>query len=104
MTTAGALKESVCQSIEENRDRIIGVGEAIMDDPELGFKEHRTAEKVQEVFSDLGSPNDLQGAPLDFCLTAGEDLDLDGWTQLCGDGDDSDPATSPLADELCDGS
>ena len=54
MTTAGALKESVCQSIEENRDRIICVGEAIMDDPELGFKEHRTAEKVQEVFSDLG--------------------------------------------------
>ena len=54
MTTAGALKESVCQSIEENRDRIIGVGEAIMDDPELGFKEHRTAEKVQEVFRDLG--------------------------------------------------
>jgi len=54
VTTAGALKESVCQSIEENRDRIIGVGEAIMDDPELGFKEHRTAEKVQEVFSDLG--------------------------------------------------
>ncbi len=54
MTTAGALKESVCQSIEENRERIIGVGEAIMDDPELGFKEHRTAEKVQEVFSDLG--------------------------------------------------
>ena len=54
MTTAGALKETVCHSIEENRDRIIGVGEAIMDDPELGFKEHRTAEKVQEVFSDLG--------------------------------------------------
>jgi len=54
VTTAGALKESVCQSIEENRERIIGVGEAIMDDPELGFKEHRTAEKVQEVFSDLG--------------------------------------------------
>ena len=54
MTTAGALKETVCHSIEENRDRIIGVGEAIMDDPELGFKEHRTAEKVQEVFTDLG--------------------------------------------------
>ena len=54
MTTAGALKETVCRSIDENRDRIIGVGEAIMDDPELGFKEHRTAEKVQEVFADLG--------------------------------------------------
>jgi len=53
VTTAGALKETVCQSIDENRDRIIGVGEAIMDDPELGFKEHRTAEKVQEVFDDL---------------------------------------------------
>ena len=54
MTNAGALKETVCRSIDEHRDRIIGVGEAIMDDPELGFKEHRTADKVQEVFTDLG--------------------------------------------------
>ena len=54
MTTALALKETVCRSIEEHRERIIGVGEAIMDDPELGFKEHRTAEKVQEVFEGLG--------------------------------------------------
>ncbi len=54
MTNAGALKETVCRSIDENRDRIIGVGEAIMDDPELGFKEHRTADKVQGVFTDLG--------------------------------------------------
>ncbi|MFP6700171.1 MAG: amidohydrolase [Planctomycetaceae bacterium] len=54
MTTALALKETVCRSIEEHRERIIGVGEAIMDDPELGFKEHRTAAKVQEVFEGLG--------------------------------------------------
>ncbi len=54
MTTSGALKESVCQAIDADSDRIVGVGEAIMDDPELGFKEHRTADKVQEVFRDLG--------------------------------------------------
>ena len=54
MTTAAALKASVCQKIDEQSDRIIAVGEEIMDDPELGFKEHRTADKVQEVFSELG--------------------------------------------------
>ena len=54
VTTAAALKASVCQKIDEQSERIIGVGERIMDDPELGFKEHRTADKVQEVFSELG--------------------------------------------------
>ena len=42
MTTAAALKASVCQKIDEQSERIIGVGERIMDDPELGFKEHRS--------------------------------------------------------------
>ena len=53
MSTAPALKEQVCLTIDECCDRIIDVGEAIMDDPELGFREHRTSEKVQEIFSGI---------------------------------------------------
>jgi metal-dependent amidase/aminoacylase/carboxypeptidase family protein len=48
------LKASVCAAIDRRRERIIGLGEAIMDDPELGFKEFRTAALVSETFSELG--------------------------------------------------
>ena len=42
-----ALKQQVCDVIESRRERVVGVGESIMDAPELGFKEYQTAEKVQ---------------------------------------------------------
>ena len=48
------LKEKVCEVIDQQRDRIIGLGEAIMDEPELGFKEVATARRVEEVFRELG--------------------------------------------------
>lgn len=54
MSDRNALKQQVCNAIESRREHVIGVGESIMDAPELGFKEFQTAEKVQEVFSDLG--------------------------------------------------
>lgn len=50
------LKERVCAAIDRRRERIVGLGEAIMDDPELGFKEVRTAERVKGVFAELGLP------------------------------------------------
>ncbi len=50
------LKSSVCAAIDRRRERIIGLGEAIMDDPELGFKEFHTAALVSEAFSELGLP------------------------------------------------
>jgi len=48
------LKNQVCEAIDGRRQRVIGVGESIMDAPELGFKEVRTAQKVQEVFEEAG--------------------------------------------------
>lgn len=51
-----ALKEAVCASVDRHSERIVGVGEAIMDAPELGFKETATADRVKEVFSEAKLP------------------------------------------------
>lgn len=53
-----ALKRQACQAIDARRERIIGVGEAIMDQAELGFKEVRTAERVREVLHEAKLPFD----------------------------------------------
>lgn len=50
------LKQQVCAAIDRQGERIVALGEAIMDDPELGFKEVRTARRVAEVFAELGLP------------------------------------------------
>lgn len=52
-TTREALKERVCAAIDGQRERVVGLGESIMDQPELGFKEQETAAKVEKLFSDL---------------------------------------------------
>ena len=41
-----ALKNEVCEAIDRHEKQIVDLGEAIMDDPELGFKEERTAGRV----------------------------------------------------------
>ena len=56
MANKEALKKQVCEAIDSRRDRVVGVGESIMDAPELGFKEVRTAKCVQEVFDEAGLP------------------------------------------------
>lgn len=50
------LKSAICRAIDHEREEIIGVGEAIMDRPELGFKEWKTADRVCAVFDELGLP------------------------------------------------
>lgn len=50
------LKERICESIDENRDWIISIGEQIMRNPELGFKEFKTANLVKEIMDELGIP------------------------------------------------
>jgi amidohydrolase len=48
------LKEKVCQVIEDNKDKIIGIGNEIFAHPELGYKEYKTAQIVKDVFNELG--------------------------------------------------
>ena len=56
MMTKEQLKQKVCQAIEENRERILAFGESIYREPELGFKEVKTAEKVEKLFQSLDIP------------------------------------------------
>lgn len=58
MSTRELLKQQVLQVIDSRQRDIVGIGEAIMDAPELGFKESRTARQVQDVFDSLGLPHD----------------------------------------------
>ena len=54
MSLCESLKKDVCETIDGARDHIVEIGEAIMDAPELGFKEHRTADRVKETLDGLG--------------------------------------------------
>jgi len=48
------LKQKVCDAIANKKDKIIALGESIFNEPELGFKEFKTAEKVKQAFKDMG--------------------------------------------------
>lgn len=52
--STAAVKQQVCETIDTRRDDIIRIGEAIMDAPELGFKEKQTADRVKKTFDTLG--------------------------------------------------
>ena len=54
MTTKKELKDSVCRAIDRNAERIIGLGERIRRQPELGFKEFKTARLAEETLGELG--------------------------------------------------
>ena len=56
MSVRDDLKRQVCEAIDAQREHIIELGEAIMDAPELGFKEVRTAGRVKKVLEDAGLP------------------------------------------------
>ena len=58
MVSGVQLKQHVLGTIDARRDDIIGVGESIMDAPELGFKETKTAGRVAQFFETCGLPLD----------------------------------------------
>lgn len=58
MSNPAQLKRLVCDAVDRHRDRIVGLGEAVMDEPELGFKEERTAGRMKAVFEEAGLPFD----------------------------------------------
>lgn len=48
------LKSKVCSAIDKNREEIIGIGDTILKNPEMGFKETRTARIIADTFKSLG--------------------------------------------------
>src|SRR4030095_723530 len=54
MTSAHAMKESICQAIDRQDEKSIAIGETIRRHPELDFKEFKTARLVEETLGGLG--------------------------------------------------
>jgi len=54
MSSVQELKKRACEAIDKNRDKIIAIGDSIFAEPELGYKEFKTAEKVKKAFDEMG--------------------------------------------------
>jgi amidohydrolase len=54
MASKDDVKRAVCQAIDDNGERIVALGESIRRNPELGFKEFKTARLVEETLGNLG--------------------------------------------------
>ena len=50
------LKNEAFAEIDRHRSEIVALGRSIFNEPEEGFREHRTAQKVEAVFRDWGIP------------------------------------------------
>ena len=48
------MKAAACAAIDANADKIIALGESIFEEPELGYKEFKTAAKVQAALDAIG--------------------------------------------------
>ena len=44
------MTQKVFDAIEKNKDFIFEIGQTVLENPELGFKEYKTAELVKKVF------------------------------------------------------
>lgn len=53
MSNINELKKLALEAIENRRDDIYKIGDSIYSEPELGFKEKKTSEKVKKVFDEL---------------------------------------------------
>lgn len=56
MRSLEELKQLALDAIDARREDIFEIGNSIYCEPELGFKEFKTAEKVKKVFDELGIP------------------------------------------------
>lgn len=54
--TKDELKAAALKAIDDNRDKIMAIGDSIFSEPELGYKEFKTAAKVKALFDELGYP------------------------------------------------
>jgi amidohydrolase len=54
MTSLNDLKEKICASVDSSAEAIRRYAESVFDEPELGFKEVKTAAKTAQAFRGLG--------------------------------------------------
>lgn len=54
--TKEELKKMAIEAIDKRREEIFSIGDSIYNEPELGYKEFKTAEKVRQVFESLDIP------------------------------------------------
>lgn len=56
MPTTEELKQRACQEIDQHKDELIGLAKTILQNPETGFHEVKTAKLVKEQFARMGIP------------------------------------------------
>ena len=72
------MKAAACAAIDANADKIIALGESIFEEPELGYKEFKTAAKVQAALDAIAANPDAGVAILDIMVPG----DMDGF-EVC---------------------
>lgn len=60
MSTKADLKNRICEAIDRRRDQICRIGDHIMVNPELGFKEFETARLVSQTMDEFGVPHETE--------------------------------------------
>lgn len=94
------LKESVCKAIEEHAEEFAEIARDVGAEPELGYKEFKTAEKVRRFFDKWEIPNERGLAVTGLKAPLNRRVDgptvailgeLDGI--ICSDAPDADPVT-----------
>lgn len=58
MRSKEKLKQSICEAVERRRGEIEKIGDHIMENPELGFKEFKTAKLVAKTMKSFGIPHE----------------------------------------------
>lgn len=57
MATKDELKKKVCEAIDRRQAKIEKIGDRILENPELGFKEFKTAELVSKTMAEFSIPH-----------------------------------------------
>ena len=52
--TVQEMKAAVCDAIDNNREKILTLGDAMYHDAETGYREYRTAAKIQAALDEAG--------------------------------------------------
>jgi amidohydrolase len=97
------MKARVCQTVDAHADELEVLARQIFAQPELGFKEHRTAQTVQQWFDKLGLPHRdgiaLTGTRAELsCGSPGPSVAILGELDslLCWEHPDRDPRTGAV--------